>query len=274
MGRTIVVASAKGGVGKTTTVLNLGHALSRFAGRVLLLDADPQGGLANASNLRARASRGLMDVLAGRARLAEAITPSRDPALSILGIGQWDEEDAALFEESAALGSLTRLVQEAAAGYDITLVDAPAGQGTVVRGLLAAGDGLLCPVVCRSLAVKTLPVLLRLLGAVREAGHAELGLTGILITDRDALSRAQYTVYEELRRTLPADALFETVIPHDERVEEASLASLPVALIPGGETSRAADAYFRAAAELMRRETQRRLSQQSEEHDDEPVGLF
>lgn len=274
MGRTIVVASAKGGVGKTTTVLNLGHALSRFAGRVLLVDADPQGGLANASNLRARAPKGLIDVLAGRARPDEAITPSRDPALSILGSGNWGDDDGPLFEEAAAIGALTRALQEAAGGYDVTLVDAPAGQGTQVRALLAAADGLLCPVTCRSLAVKTLPAILRLLAAVRQGERPELDLTGILITDRDALSRAQWTVYEELRRTLPRESLFETLIPHDELVEQASLQALPVALLPGGETSRAGDAYFRAAAELMRRDTQRRLQQTNEEHHDEPVGLF
>lgn len=274
MGRTIVVASAKGGVGKTTTVLNLGHALSRFAGRVLLVDADPQGGLANASNLRRLAGVGLIDVLAGRASLGEAVTPTRDPALSILGTGTWTEEDVALFEEAAAIGSLTRLVREAAADYDLTLVDTPAGQGTQVRALLAAGDGLICPVVCRSLAVKTLPALLRLMGAVRETSRPELDLTGILITDRDALSRAQWSVYEELRRTLPRESLFETIIPHDDLVEQASLQALPVALLPGGDASRAGDAYFRAAAELMRRDTQRRLQQTNEEHDDEPVGLF
>jgi chromosome partitioning protein len=264
MGRIVTIASVKGGVGKTTTVLNLGWALSQFAGRVLLVDADPQGGLSHASLLREKNPLGLMDVLAGRCDAAAAVQPTRDPRLAVIGVGGSGPGEWEAYDRAASEGALGRLVRDCAEGYDHALLDAPAGLGPVARALLATADGVLVPLTCRNLAVRSLPALL---AQIQQPGSASLD--GILITQRDYRSAREVEVHEQVRRTLPVASLFRTVIPFDDRFEEASMKGLPIAAVAGGE--RGAAAYLELATEIASRSW---LARTMEDVDGKRLGLF
>ena len=138
MARIVTVGSHKGGVGKTTTVLNLGHAFSRLGRRVLIVDADPQGGLALASNLKARARAGLAQALRGEATREQIVATTRDGLLSVAGAGGDQNTDVLELEAAAASGALGQLLRRLADGQDLVLVDAPAGVGRYLHGLLLA----------------------------------------------------------------------------------------------------------------------------------------
>lgn len=269
MGRIISVASAKGGVGKTTTVLNVGYGLSRFAGRVLLVDADPQAGLANASNVRTKNARGLVDLVQGRCVADEVVTSTRNPNLSLTGFGVPDADGLMAFEQAATSGRLAQAVKGLGAGFDYVLLDAPAGLSGVTRALLEASQGLLIPVQARSLAVKTLPALLRLLQIVRQGVNPQLELEGVVITMLDYMSSAEHEISQSIRETLPPGALLRTVIPRNGQFERASMEAVPVALLP--EAERAAKAYMDLALELKARELSRVAAG---EEDAGELGLF
>jgi len=251
MPRTFTVASHKGGVGKTTTTLNLGFSLSRLGCRVLLVDADPQGGLASATALERRARGGLVQVLRGELRPADAVLQTRDAMLSVVGAGVNTAADAAWLEQRVVDGTVATPIAELGAAVDYVLIDAPAGVGSVTQALLALADGLVAPMSCRALSVRGLPALLKALEYVMGA-RPGLGLEGVLATMVEAGNRGDLEVLEELRQQLPEGALFQTVIPHDPTFELASIRSQPVAVLPGA--ARAAKSYFDLALEVRQRE--------------------
>lgn len=265
MGTIVSVASQKGGVGKTTTALNLAYSLSRFRERVLVIDADPQASLAVASNLRKRMPRGLVDVLRGEARLADIVAPTRDGTLAAAALGVTTPDDVEAVEAAARSGALARLVAEIAAPYTHTIIDAPAGIGGIVTALLGASDSAVVPVLPRAMALRTLPAFLRAVQHVRRTNE-RLRIAGMVVTMFDAASRLDVKAEEEIRQSFPDDVLFRTVIPSDELFEEATLRSVPIALVPGGQ--RLAGVYIQLALELQERNLV------WETHDVETADLF
>jgi chromosome partitioning protein len=267
MSTIIAIASHKGGVGKTTTALNLGYSLSRFGDRVLVVDADPQASLTVATNLRKRAGRGLVHVLRGEAPLKDVLLASRQDALSFASLGVAGPEDAAFFEEKARSGAVTELLRAAAEPYDFLIVDPPAGIGSIVTAVLQACDGVVMPILPRALTLRTLASFLRTIQFVRRGGNPRLRIEGVVVTMFREDSRGDARVLEEIRGSFPEDIFFQTVIPANDLFEEATLQSVPVAMLPGGQ--KPARAYLDLAMELR----QRTLAK--EEHDDAAApGLF
>jgi chromosome partitioning protein len=267
MARIVTVGSHKGGVGKTTTVLNLGHAFSRLGRRVLLIDADPQGGLAHASNLKTRAKAGLAQALRGEASLEQIVATTRDGLLSVAGAGGDHYEDVRLLEEAAGSGGLGRLLRSLAQGQDLVLVDAPAGTGRYLHGLLLASDAFMGVTAARALSVRGLPALLQAFEAAR-ADQPGLAFEGLLLAMYDVLQQAEADLRSRLRRELPEGSLFKTVIPMVPAMETASQRCIPAALLP--EAGRVARAYLELATEVVER--QERLANARRTRDD--YGLF
>lgn len=267
MGKIICIASQKGGVGKTTSALNLGYSLSRVGSRVLLVDGDPQAGMTIATNLRKRTDKGLIHVIRDNLPPAEIVMTTRDHTLAVAGIGQLEPEDVFLLEEAAHSDILAQALRKVAENFDYVVIDAPAGIGSLVTALLGASDGVILVAAPRLLALKTLPSFLNLLRWIRERRNPALQLDGILVTMHNPLSAAENQLHEELRSAFPAEIFFRTTVPIHEAFERASIRSIPVALLP--ESQGAAKPYFDLAMELKERE----LLQKGGE-DEHVTGLF
>ena len=268
MGKIICVASHKGGVGKTTTALNLGFSLSRFGEKVLIVDADPQGGIAAASNLKKRTTSGLVDLLKGEKKPEEVVAATKDKKMSVLGAGTTDPEDALFLEKEARKGTVGSTIRSVSKGFDYTLIDAPPGTGVIVTTLLGASDSVIIPVQCSALAVRTLPMMSKLVRNVRKKINPSLLLEGLLVTMLDDRPTS-LEIYDQMTGDFPAPVFFQTVIPYDENFETASAKSIPVAMLPGADL--AAKAYIDLAVELKTRELEK---QREEAKDGDIEGLF
>lgn len=270
MGTVYTIASQKGGVGKTTTALNLGYALSRFGERVLLVDYDPQQGMAIASNLGKKMRFGIAQILRGTLPLSEAVAQTRDKTMGVLGAGVLAPEDAFLIEEAARDGRLCDIVRQLGEVYDTILIDPPAGVGGIVHAALQISDAVILPVSCQSAVLKSLPSILRLIQYVRERDNPALSLEGILFTLSDGSVSWGEKLRQELLESLPESLFYRTQIPRDAQFEEASVRGVPVAMLPAGST--AARPYMDLAVEVRERASQHKRAQG--ENDADVEGLF
>ena len=266
MGRIIMIASQKGGVGKTTTALNLGFSLSRFGGRVLIIDADVQGSLAVASNLKKRTSKGLIDALKGSVDPGEIVATTRDGGLSIVGMGSPSPDDVLFLEEEAKKGNLGSLVRKLAADFQYTIIDAPSGIGSTVTTLMGISDGIIATVQTRALSIKTLPAFLRAYQWSRDNLNRSLRFEGVLLTMVNEGSLLERQSFDEVRKAIPAEFFFGTWIPNNPVFEEATMRSIPVALLPEGQA--AARPYIDLALEIRNKHAVEGA------HDAETTGLF
>ena len=199
MSRIITIASQKGGVGKTTTALNLGHSLSRLGEKVLIIDADPQGGFALSCNLKMRASagEGWVHVLRNDASYKDIVAYLIADSLAAIGVGIENPEDIVFFEKEAEKGNLGKLIQEAAQDFDYVLIDAPVGVGGIVKALLAVSNCYIPVINCRASTVKSIPKLLGLTEWIKNQVNPELDMAGILVTMYD--QRNQFETKSEIR---------------------------------------------------------------------------
>jgi chromosome partitioning protein len=269
MTKIIAIASQKGGVGKTTTTLNLGHSLTRFGSKVMLVDCDPQGGMTIASNLANQTNLGLMNLLKNDARPEEIIFTTRDKTMAVVGLGNLQPDDVLLLENEARGGTFGMLLKTIISGYDYVLIDSPSGVGSLTASLLSISDSVIITINCRVISLKTIPLFLKLLKTIKGEFNPKLELEGVAITMYDEKSRVEKQILGEIRKTFPPDAFFQTIIPYSEFYEMASLHAVPIALMPNG--LQAARPYFELAMEIRERETKAKTGGHG---DDEIMGLF
>ncbi|WP_310469239.1 ParA family protein [Sphingomonas sp.] len=249
----IAVANQKGGVGKTTTAINLATALAAIGWKVLLVDLDPQGnastGLGVPHGARTRSS---YDVLIGDASLVEAALPTRVPKLDLLpatmDLSGAEVELVALDDRAHRLG---RAFDAAPPGrWDICLIDCPPSLGLLTVNALAAARHLLVPLQCEFFALEGLSQLLQTVERIRVAFNPELAILGVALTMFDRRNRLSQQVADDVRACLGA-AVFDTVVPRNVRLSEAPSHGLPALIYdlrcPGSE------AYIRLARELIAR---------------------
>lgn len=263
MGKIITIASQKGGVGKTTTALNLGYSLSRFGNRVLILDSDPQGGITLATNLKKRTELGLINMLIEGIQPADIVMHVRNNSLAVAGIGRLEPEDVFMLDEFAKNGKLTSAIKSLADGFDYLIIDAPAGVGGLVSSLLVASDSVIPVVLCRALAIKSLPLLLNLVNWIREHLNPDLVLEGVLMTMLDERSEVENKLSQEFRASLPDEIFFRTTIPFQDVFEKASIRSVPVGMLNEGQI--AAKQYMDLAWEIKERDLRNRNTGGSDE---------
>lgn len=252
MSRTVTIGSQKGGVGKTTTALNLAYSLGRFGLKTLLIDLDPQSGTTIAVNLRNFTQLGLVDVLMGESSMEDILAEAMDGSMTLAGIGHVLPERMGSFEQAAWDGKLSGLLGELSSRFQYTIVDAPAGLGGIVRSSLAASDGVILVSNCSAISLKSIPSFLRLIEYMNEREGCDLSLDGVLLSMVDTRSDTENTIYQQMQELLPVEAFFQTVIPYEETFARASLEAVPAALMPGAmDISRL---YFDLAMELRDRE--------------------
>lgn len=252
MAYTLALANQKGGVGKTTTAVNLGAALASMDKRVLLVDLDPQGNATSHLGYRREELRySVYDVLINRVPVREVTLHTTRLHLDLL-----PAINALAGAEVEMVGMLAReqLLQRALARvderYDYILIDPPPSLGLLTVNGLTAADGVVVPVQAEYLALEGLSQLLKTLALVTEELNADLEIVGLLVTMYDARTNLATDVANELRRHFP-DKVFDTHIPRNVRLSEApSHGSTIFELDP---RSSGAEAYVALAREVVER---------------------
>jgi len=247
VGTVLAVVSQKGGVGKTTTAINLASALARRGRKTLLVDVDPQGAVRHGVGLTGTEHpAGLADVLAGTRELQDVVLPTPLPWLRVLLAGTVAEsaEHESYHNELARSPKLGELFKRARTRGYIVVVDTPPGLGAVTRRVLAHSQHVIVPLQCEPLALQTTTQILR---AVRDASatNASLVLDGILLTMLEDGNAVSQRVAEYVRAQLPPELLFDVAIPRTMASIDAFAAGQPVILRSPDDP--AARAYTRLA---------------------------
>jgi chromosome partitioning protein len=252
VGRVYTLVNQKGGVGKTTTAINLGAFLAQFGQRVLIVDIDPQANATSSLGVDKHAVQGgTYEVLLGGAPAAALVLQNPRLKLSILPAspslaGAEVELVNELGRETKLRNALTPLVER----YDYLLIDCPPSLGLLtVNGLMAAADGIIIPVQCEYLALEGLGELTRTVQRVRSALFPALKVRGVVLTMFDSRTHLSGDVVAEVQKFFPRQ-VFETIIPRSVRLAEAPSYGLPVSAYAPG--SIAARAYEALARELLK----------------------
>ena len=248
MGRTIACANQKGGVGKTTTVVNLASYLSLAGDRVLVIDLDPQGNATSGLGLdRTLLERSIYDAVIDEHALERLIVTGPlglDVVPSAIALAGAEVELAPI---EARERRLARLVREIADRYDHIFIDCPPSLGLLTVNALTAADAVLIPLQCEYYALEGLTQLLATLDLVRDHLNPALELDGVLLTMYDGRTNLSADVAAEVRRHL-GSAVYETVIPRSVRLSEAPSHGKPIAIYR--PDSPGAVAYRRLAQEF------------------------
>ncbi|MCC7069819.1 MAG: ParA family protein [Deltaproteobacteria bacterium] len=252
MGRVVAIVNQKGGVGKTTTAVNLAASLADQGQRALLVDMDPQGNACSGLGVFASADdRTLYHVLLGQVAVDDVICSTSVPGLSLVPSNtQLVGAEIELVSELARETRLKKALARLASAWDVVLLDCPPSLGLLTVNALTAADGVLIPLQCEYYALEGLSHLLKTIDLVRGSLNDHLTLDGILLTMFDARNNLSHQVVEEVRQHFPGQVC-ETIIPRNVRLSEAPSHGKPGILYD--VASRGVQAYIALAEELLKR---------------------
>lgn len=253
MAQIISVANQKGGVGKTTTTVNLGACLASLGKKVLLVDMDAQGNATSGVGIRKPdVTKDIYDVLVNELPIDEATLITEHENLSIVPAtlqlaGAEIELTSMMARESRLKGSLA----EVSSQYDYILIDCPPSLGHLTINSFTASDSILIPVQCEYYALEGLSQLLNTVRLVQKHFNPELEIEGVLLTMYDARTNLGNEVVEEVRKYF-REKVYETIIPRNIRLSEAPSHGKPI--INYDPRSRGAEVYQALAKEVVSRE--------------------
>ena len=255
MGKIIAVANQKGGVGKTTTAVNLASALGVLEQRVLLIDADPQANATSALGYDPTEPKtGTYHVLEHTATPAEAIVDGRNPNLSLLPAHlDLVAAELELVDKPRREYMLQSALSAVKGDYDYILIDCAPSLGLVTLNALTAADSVVIPIQCEYFALEGLGKLLNTVRSVQNLQNPELQIEGMLLTMYDSRLRLSNQVVDEVRQHFQ-QLVFDTVISRNVRLSEAPSFGEPIMVYDAASTG--AENYLNLARELLARNAQ------------------
>ena len=255
MGRVVAIANQKGGVGKTTTAINLGSSLAVAEARTLVVDMDPQANLTSGLGLRSAAELGtIYDALIEERPVGEVIVDTMLESLkAIPSERNLTGAEIELVGEPRREFRLKDVLGSVASQYDYVLVDCPPSLGLLTVNALVAADSVLVPLQCEFFALEGVTELMATVERVRAAFNPRLAIEGILLTMFDERTNLSAQVIEDVRRHFHG-SVFESVVPRNVRLAEAPSHGQPILLYD--IRSKGAEAYLSLTKEILRHETQ------------------
>ncbi|MDP2089907.1 MAG: AAA family ATPase [Flavobacteriaceae bacterium] len=252
MGKIIAIANQKGGVGKTTTTINLAAALGVLEKKVLLIDADPQANASSGLGIDVESVEiGTYQLLEHTVLASEAIIPSNSPNVDIIPSHiDLVAVEIELVDKEEREYMLRKTLQSVKDSYDYILIDCPPSLGLITLNALVAADSVIIPIQCEYFALEGLGKLLNTIKSVQKIHNAELEIEGLLLTMYDSRLRLSNQVVEEVRKHFQG-MVFNTIIQRNIKLGEAP--SFGESIISFDATSKGAVNYINLAEEILKK---------------------
>ncbi|MBN1350258.1 ParA family protein [candidate division KSB1 bacterium] len=253
MGEVIAIASQKGGVGKTTTAVNLSASLALLNHKTLLIDTDPQGHVASSFGFgKFDVKAGVYDLFLGNAKITDMIHKTEIENFDFIPTNIWADNGKNEQLISAASESiLCESIKEIRDSYRFILIDCPPALGNLTLNALLAADSLIVPVQCEYYALKTLGKFLKLIQTIRQRQNPALQYRGFLLTMVDLRNNLTREVIKKIKYTLKG-LVYETMIPRNVRLAEVPFYGRPAILFD--KKSKGASSYFKLAKEVIQQQ--------------------
>ena len=250
MGKVISVANQKGGVGKTTTAVNLSTLLAKRGKKVLLIDTDPQGNATSGLGVTKEVELSVYDILVGETTFEETVQDTEVKNLKVcpsnISLAGAEVELVSMMSREQRLKVKLDAVKEQ---YDFIIIDCPPSLGLVTLNAFTASDSVLIPVQCEYFALEGLGQLLNTVNLVKKHLNKNLEIEGALLTMYDARTNLSNQVVKEVKKYFE-DKVYKTVIPRNVRLSEAPSYGMPISIYD--PKSKGAKAYDKFAKELLK----------------------